>query len=264
MNIAKLINLTEKGHYPFKAYPSVDCDQILFPGCSFPSMFPKTMDAIAQFAREQGLGVSYDCCGKSLAGYGAAKVGERVLEGLEHRLGARHVKRVVTLCPNCLDHLGPRLSIEIVSVFQWLAELGFEAQGSFDEGSLFIPCPDRVSRKTEQLIRDNWDLSQVKTLEKVGCCGLRPEIYSKGADFAAKSTKRALDAADGDTLYTYCSSCLGQFSRVSKSAGSTGDFRHVLSVLLGIDEQPDVEHAFMNRAKRKFDSGVNPISLQRA
>lgn len=256
MNIAKLINVAEKGHYPFKAWPDSKVETLLFPGCSFPSYFPRTTDAIVELCRGWGMGVAYDCCGKSLKGYGEAQLGARVLSGLTRRLKERSTLRIVTLCPNCLQHLGTNtntLGCEVISIFDLLAEKNFQSRGQFGSGKLFIPCPDKGSRRLEQLIRAHWDLSAVETLGRVGCCGLRPEIMSRGAQAVAKSTNRVLEACENQTLYSYCSSCAGQFGRAGY-----GDCRHVLSVLLGIEEAPDVAHGLKNRARRRFDTKLNP------
>ena len=51
MNTAKLLSVGEHAHYPFKSYPSAQCETILFPGCAFPSQFPRTMDKLAQVCR---------------------------------------------------------------------------------------------------------------------------------------------------------------------------------------------------------------------
>ena len=255
MNTARLMNYVEKGHYPFRAWPHVPSGDLLFPGCSFPSMFPRTMDATARLCRGWGMGVAYDCCGRSLVGYGFPGAASRVLGGLEGRLASIGCRRVVTLCPNCLDYLAPRLPVQVVSIYDYLVERGFESMGPFRAGVLFTPCPDKGTRRMEAVIRGQWDLSRVTTLEHVGCCGLRPDILSRGQAVAARSSQVAMDQAQGRTLYTYCSSCLGQFSRCGYEEG-----RHVLSVLLGIDEAPDSAHALANRARRRFDRNLDPLA----
>ena len=255
MNTAKLLNMVEKGHYPFKSYPRARCETVLFPGCAFPSQFPRTMDALALLCRELGMGVAYDCCGRSLVGFGEPASAARVLSGVERRLARVGCQRVVTVCPNCLDYLSGRIGMEVSSIFDVFAEEHVESRGTFGPGRLFIPCPDKASRRVERLIRSTYDLSRVDTMEHAACCGLRPQIASRGADVSADFGRRAIAGAEGQTIYTYCASCLGQFGRLGYE-----DCRHVVSVILGVDERPDVSGALRNRARRRFDRGTDPLT----
>ena len=251
--MAKIMSVGEKSHYPFKSYPTEPCKTLLFPGCSFPSQFPRTMDALSELCRNAGIGVAYDCCGDPLEGFGRHKRAGRVIENLNRRFAKLGVKRVVTVCPNCLRYLSGRIDCELVSIFDVFAELGVECAGQFGEGSLFVPCPDKKTHVLEQKLRDLYGLSDVQTMEGVACCGLRPDLADRGPEYVAKLSNLIIDKAEGKPLYTYCASCLGQFSRQGCQACT-----HVISVVLGVSETPDAAHAIANRAKRKFDRNTNP------
>lgn len=250
VNTARLANRLEKGHYPFKRYPKDVCETVLFPGCSFPSQFPRTMDALAELCRERGIGVAYDCCGSPLDGFGVEGGTARVLAGVERRLRRVGCRRVVTVCPNCEALFRARLGLPVVSAFELFAELGVEAKGRFGPGVLFVPCPDKARRQGERRIRALYDLSAVPTLEEAGCCGLLPAIAVRGPAAIAACTREVLEAVGERGLYTYCASCAGQFARM----GCTR-VRHVVSVVLGVDEKPDTAHALFNRARRRFERG---------
>lgn len=254
MNMAKLISVGEKAHYPFKSYPTAQCETLLFPGCAFPSQFPQTMDALSAFCREAGIGIAYDCCGHPLEGYGEQQSADRVIRNLNNRLSKLGVKRLVLVCPNCMGHLSGKLNCEIVSIYDIFEEHGVKAMGSFEQGDLFIPCPDKKTHALENKMRNYFDMSAVTTMEGVACCGLRPDLASRGPEYVKKLTNLVLDKAQGNLLYTYCASCLGQFSRFGYN-----NCRHVVSVILGVNEQPDSGRAFLNRAKRKFDRNTNPL-----
>lgn len=254
MNTAKLISVGEKAHYPFKSYPSVSCETVLFPGCAFPSQFPRTMDALAALARKAGMGVAYDCCGLPLVGYDEQKGADRIIRGLNRRFAELGVKRVVLVCPNCLMHLSGQLDCEVLSIYDVFDELGLDSVGGFAPGCLFVPCPDKDTRALERKLREIGDLSEVETMERVACCGLRADIALHGPQAVEKLGRRVISVAEGQPLYTYCASCLGHFSRLDYN-----NCRHVLSVLLGVDEQPDSGRAFLNRAKRKLDRNTNPL-----
>ena len=254
MNVAKLVSVGEKAHYPFKSYPTVQCKTLLFPGCAFPSQFPRTMDALAGICRSAGIGIAYDCCGNPLEGFGEQQSAERVIRNLNWRFAKLGVKRLVLVCPNCLAYFEGKIDCQLASIYEIFEELGVSCKGSFGQGKLFIPCPDMKSRTLEGRIRACADLSAVETMKGVACCGLRPDIASRGPDYVRKLTTRIIDAAGEKRVYTYCASCLGQFSRFGCTNCS-----HAVSVMLGIDEQPDSSRAFLNRAKRKFDRNTNPL-----
>lgn len=243
----------EKAHYPFKRYPAAQCDTILFPGCAFPSQFSQTTDELGKIVREHGVGIAYDCCGTSLLQGASDKDANRVLASIEKRLQICGCKRIACICPNCFFYFRNRLDVEVISVYQLLWELGIKNKGHFEDALLFVPCPDREERIFEQEIRKLCALEDTQSIQG-GCCGLRPDIAAKGPDVSKKCAAAVAKQAKGWVLYSYCASCSGQFERL----GFTG-FKHVLPEFLGIDEQPDAAHSFINRAKRKFDKKVDPF-----
>ena len=256
MNTAKLITLIEKTHYPFKSYPKTSCETILFPGCAFQSQFPRTMERLSELCRAAGFGIIYDCCGDPLEGYGKEDAAQRVLRNLNRKLKELGCKRLVLVCPTCRKHLTGKLECEVVTIYDVIDELDVDLPQSFGEGSMHIPCPDKKTKQLETSIRQLSDMEQVQTITRAGCCGLRADLASRGPEYVKKLSNIIIENADGGMLYTYCASCLGQFSRMGYN-----DCRHVVSVLLGIDEEPDSAHALMNRAKRKFDRNTNPSKM---
>lgn len=245
----------EKAHYPFKNYPKGQSNTVLFPGCAFMSQYPRTTDALVALCAEHGVAVAYDCCGMSVEGFGDAEGAARVLCGIRERLARCGCERVVCVCPNCYYYFRKKWGAapvpEVISIYELLAEWGFEitsaAQSRFGCGMLYAACPDKQSRALEQDMRALFDIPQsIETYAK-GCCGLKPEIAARGAEYVQAAGNKVLDQAGNKPLYTYCASCSGQFARL----GNT-HVHHVLSVALDIDEVPDVAHAFLNRAKRKF------------
>lgn len=258
MNLAKTLDYVEKRRYLFKAYPRTKAATVFFPGCSFPSQFPRTNEALVKLVRELGMGVVYDCCGRSFADFREEGVACDVLEGLTKRLGRHGVERLVTACPNCLDYLQGRLpGIEVVDVYTALDDLGFTYREEFPPGELFIPCPDKLDHALSWTLRRLYPMDQVHTLGKVGCCGLSPQIAIRGPEAQRAATELVFKRAEGRTVYTYCASCLGQFGRLGHR-----DVRHVLSVILGVDEKPDVAKAVANRVRHKFErrSALAPLS----
>ncbi len=215
------------------------------------------MDALAELCVSHGIGIAYDCCGQPVDGLGDEGGTLRVLAGVERRLKARGCKRVVTVCPNCHALFKELLGIPAISIFELFEEIGMKSKGAFSPGKLFIPCPDRKSHKLESQLRSSFDLSTVETMRRVSCCGLLPEIARQGSQASERCAKSIIDKASGATVYSYCASCLGQFTRCGHA-----DCQHVISTILEVEERPDTEHAFANRAKRKFDTDVEPRCSQ--
>lgn len=254
-NFAKLMVVAEKTRYPFSAYPRTRCKDLLFAGCALPSQLPRTTDALARLCRSHGCGVAYDCCGKPLADWGEARAAGRALDRLAGRLRRLDCERLVVACPNCLDHLQGHLAVPCVSVYEALAGWGFSPAVPLPAGVLFSPCPDRRGHRLEGQLRALADLSEIPALDRVPCCGLRADAAARGAGFAAGCARRVFEAAEGRRIYTLCASCSGQFARLGH-----GGVRHALSAILGVDEEPDCRHALANRARRRFDRDLEPLT----
>ena len=270
MSLFDAISMLEKGHYPFSAYPKSFCKSILFPGCSLTSQFPHTTDALVRVCRGMGMGVVYDCCATAVAAQGKDALAGRVLSRIRGKLERLGCEEVVFACPNCYAHMAGKLGIRCISIYekllQWqegpqserFAKLVARERGAAlakPRGVLFIPCPDRARHAWESQARMLIDLDDVTTLRGVPCCGLKPELACRGREAVRALDEVIFAKAAGQTIYTTCASCAGQFARM----GYAGGVRHVLSVLLGVDEAPDCAHAIPNRARRKFDRNLEPL-----
>lgn len=266
MSLADALSNFEKAHYPFSAYPRKRCASMLFPGCSMMAQFPRTTDALASLCRAMGMGVAYDCCATSAAAQGKDAQAQRVLGRIRSRLEALGCEEVVLVCPNCYAHMAGKLGIRCVSIYEKLLQWREGPQGSRlatllpapptrPQGVLFTPCPDRAGRVWEGQARMLADLGGVPTLRGVPCCGLRVDIACRGRDTVRALDERIFAKAAGQTIYTTCASCAGQFARM----GYAGGVRHVLGVVLGVDEAPDCARAIPNRARRKFDRALEPL-----
>ena len=256
MNAAKLVSVVEKAHYPFRSYPRGrgPCRDLLFCGCALPSQLPRTTDALARTCREHGMGVAFDCCGKPLEDWGEHRLAERALGRLRGRLERAGCERLVLACPNCLSYLRERLDVTCVSVYEAMLEWGDAPRVRLEPGVLFVPCPDRAGRVLEGQVRALANLEEVPSLRRAPCCGLRAEVAARGREFVGRCDARIFAEAGSSTVYTYCASCAGQFARQGRAS-----VRHVLSVLLGVDEEPDARRALLNRARRRFERDLGPL-----
>lgn len=82
--------LLEKKNYLFKNYSGAEAKRVIFPGCNFPSFYPKTTRHLIELLHEKiGAGVAFDCCGKPVAELGL--VTEEKLLFREYRKKLRNV-----------------------------------------------------------------------------------------------------------------------------------------------------------------------------
>lgn len=247
MKLGQRIMLLEKRRYLFRNWPKKPCRDILFPGCSFPSQFPRTMDALEQLCAAHDVGVAYDCCGKPLAEAGLEGDVLRVSGELDELLDGLGVARVIVLCPNCLTYLQETLSHPVVSIYERLPQWGISPSDRRWQGHYFIPCPDKKKQTLLSQIKTLCPLEQMTPVERAPCCGLRGDIAAHGPQAGQRLCALVNEEIGDQPLYTYCASCSGQFQR-----NGSRDVRHMLSELLGVHEHPDASRAFWNRVCTKW------------
>lgn len=236
--------ISEKKDYQYRNYRHITEKSVLFPGCNFPSVYPKTTKRLAELLWEkEKTGIVYECCGKPIADIGMEEEEKRITKGIEERLTAEHVTEIITVCPNCYDYLKKAVSIRVVNIYEKLRELkpGKKIPGG---GLMFRPCPDR--EKKEWLSDIEYFLEEkCRLIEDVQCCGLggnggvlEPELAKS---FALKLKDRP------EIIYTYCGSCAGNLTR-----NGCRQVRHVLPEILGTGEKPDTMKSLINRMKTKY------------
>lgn len=237
----------EKKNYLFRNYRHSTSGSVLFPGCNFPSFYPKTTQKLIELLKEHAdMGVVLDCCGKPIFELGMEKESKAICDGLSKRLHQSGVTELVVLCPNCYAFLKEHLDIPVVSIYQKLIELNLVQPLRKELFPLYLPCPDRHSREMFESFVPLLQ-GQIEEIKGIQCCGLggcaaacEPEI---SAGFGQKMKEQKLSK-----IYTYCASCAGNFSR----AGCQ-EVRHLLVELLQTEEQPPKGvRSLFNRAKYKL------------
>lgn len=239
------ILLLEKKEYLFRNYKHVNGKSVFFPGCNFPSFYPKTNEKLISILEGYDIGVVFDCCGKPVAELGLREQEEKIIKNMENRLKTAGVTEVITACPNCYHFLKNRIKdINIVSIYEKLQELGC---GQEVEGDIFVflPCPDRKEREFLSQI-ESYVTGEISVLTEVSCCGLGGCAASKEPELA-KGMAAGLREVGYEEIYTYCASCAGNLTR-----NGCGKVTHVLTEILETYEKPDTSGSFMNRVKTKF------------
>ena len=233
------MTLWEKRKYRFRNYRHAEGCSVLFPGCNFPSMYPRTMKVLEDLLRrEAGIGTVYDCCGKPVAELGLREDEDRIIDGINRRLAELGITEVIMVCPNCFSFLSGRLDAKVVTVYEKLHELGLGSRIS-GGSEVFLPCPDRAAGEMLGQIESFFAAEPYERIRGVQCCGLGGSAGVCEPELAEGMTY-GLPGRDG--LHVYCASCAGRFAR-SGVKGVT----HILTEILGTDEKPDTGKSAVNR-----------------
>lgn len=236
--------LAEKSDYKFRNWKHVTSGTIFFPGCNFPSMYPKTNAAVVKLFAEHGIGTVYECCGKPVSELGFSDDEERILSGIRARLKAASVSEIVTACPNCKGFFGDRLGVEVKSIYRKLTELGIGNKLDGDK-VFYLPCPDRTERAWIEDIKPFIN-GKISINDSAQCCGLGGSAVSCEKEIAAGFVKALKESSQGD-IYTYCASCTGRFRR----CGLDNTY-HILPLIMGTGEKPDTAKSYINRVFTRF------------
>ena len=236
--------LAEKENYWFQNQKSAKGKRILFPGCNFPSYYPKTTKRLAElWEQKTGMGVWFDCCGKPVAELGLQEKETQILDRLAARLREAGAEELVTVCPNCYSYLKDRLPVRVTGIYEVLDELGIQ-KGRLETGTMFLPCPDRREKEWFSSLLPFFS-QPPKEARSIQCCGFGGGAGKKEPELAVQMAKAGREGQE--PLYVYCASCGG-----SLTGGGDRQVRHCLSELLGVSETADTAHSWMNRAKMKF------------
>ena len=139
--------LKEKKDYIYRNYRHAQGESILFPGCNFPSFYPKTTKRLVNELKKYGIGVAYDCCGKPIVELGMKEDEKRIIGQIQSELHKRKIKEVIMLCPNCYAYLKPRREeVTVVSIYEQLEEFEIGKKNLFP-AKVFLPCPDREKKE---------------------------------------------------------------------------------------------------------------------
>ena len=239
--------VAEKKDYLFKNYKKGK-KSVLFPGCNFPSFFPKTTDhLIALLAENADMGVVFDCCGKPIFELGMERAADEGLAALKAHVHAAGVEELVILCPNCYYFLKPRLTeFSVVNIYDKLRELGLGGNICEEKAHIFVPCPDKATKELENaflpFVTGEWE-----NIPGVQCCGLGGCAAGKEPK-VSQGFRDKLKQQGNENVYAYCASCAGCLTR-----SGVENVHHMLVEILGTGETPVTSAATVwNRAKRKF------------
>ena len=236
--------LWEKKDYRFRNYKHAEGSSVLFPGCNFPSMYPRTMKVLEDLLRDKaGIGTVYDCCGKPVAELGLREDEDRIIAGINERLKEHGITEVIMVCPNCYYFLQDRLDARVVSIYEKMQELGIGRQIK-GGGRIFLPCPDRESGELLRKIESLYAGEPYEEISGVQCCGLGGSAGIREPELAKAAAEQLTGTG---RIHVYCASCAGKLAR-----SGSGDVTHVLTEILGTNEKPDIRKSAVNRVLTRF------------
>jgi len=238
--------LGEKEKYIFQNYRHVQKGSVLFPGCNFPSFYPKTTKlAYELLNRHEQVGLVYDCCRKPVEELGKSAGAEKAIQKMNERFRQEKVGEVIMMCPNCYYFLKSRLEVKVVSIYEKLAEFDIGQKIAKKNLHLFIPCPDREKEEWVGHMQ-RYLPKKFAVIQQIQCCGLGGCAGVKEPELA-KKLLADIKNREYQNIYTYCGTCAGNMT----GAGCTG-VKHMLAEILESKETADVNKSFMNRMKTKF------------
>lgn len=235
--------LWEKKDYIYRNYRHASGKSVLFPGCNFPSLYPKTTKKLVKLLEAHGCGTAYDCCGKPIAELGLWQEEKKIIERMNQKLEDAKVEEVIMVCPNCYHFLKPRLEARVVDIYEKLRELGIGEKTSL-AGKVFLPCPDREERVLLSSI-ERLTEGSLEPVKGVQCCGLGGCASVREPELA-KSMTVALKNTGEEKIYSYCASCSGNLTR-----NGCKHVSHLLTEILKTYERPDIKKSMLNRMKTK-------------
>ena len=129
--------LAEKRNYIYRNKRRLAGRSILFPGCNFPSFYPKTTRKLISLLEEkEDMGVLFDCCGKPVAELGLKRDEEEIAGRINENLRKAGAEEAVMLCPNCYEFLKDKLEVKVISIYEKLARLGTGRQAGRERGAV--------------------------------------------------------------------------------------------------------------------------------
>lgn len=237
--------LLEKKDYIFKNYRKAGSKSILFPGCNFPSFYPKTNAYLSKLLKEKAdIDTVYDCCGKPIAELGLGREEKDILNRIQRYIDEHEIEELIVVCQNCYDYFGGRLDVKITTIYEKLLELNIGKKIDL-EANIYLPCPDREAKSWMEHIKFflNKEISYISGVE---CCGLGGCAIVKERKLALDMSKK-LDRQGHKHILTYCGTCAGNFNRQGLDY-----VYHLLPLILDTNEKPDTKYSLINRAKTKF------------
>lgn len=224
--------ILEKKNYIFKNHKDIESKRAFFPGCNFLAYYPKTSSKIIDKLYEEfNISTFIDCCGKPISDLSMDEEESTINQRLNSKFKELGLEELLVVCPNCYYYFKTRLDIKVSMIYEdeniMKSLLGRDKKRI--DGELFLPCPDKDSRKIYNMLRDYIDLDGLSEIKDIQCCGA-------GGCASIKEGELTKDLQDGfrdyaGKIYVYCATCAGMISKTNPNV------EHILVDLLGTEEE---------------------------
>lgn len=231
---------------------SKPAEAVFWPGCSAMKLEPGLMRQTFKAMTEEipGLGFSSWCCAKPTMAIGTVGQKANREEQLTEYFAANKIKRVYTLCPNCLQTLGSRTDVEVYSAWPILARYvekqSFHASIFQERYIIHDPCASKNDPLSQQAARqilrqkgvnfDEFDCSGAMTR----CCGRINMLFLTDPEASGKMLRDRLEKAGPLPILSYCESCVETF----RGAGHPA--YHLLEVVFDQKARRGIIHRITN------------------
>lgn len=206
------------------------------------------------------MGVALGCCLKPSHDLGRQERFENGYARLLTRLRDKGVRRVLTACPNCYKIFsGYAKGVEVVSVYEFLAETDVEVAVKSAEVVVHDPCPIRHATGFQDAVRALAAASGLtvrpirEERQMTQCCGEGGMVGFVRPDLARAWTDKRVQSTDGAPVVTACAGCTGFL-------GQHMNVTHILDVLFNPEGtppyRPPVTYWQRWRLKRWFSRNV--------
>ncbi|MEG0071715.1 MAG: (Fe-S)-binding protein [Raoultibacter sp.] len=223
--------------------PAEGAETLFFPGCPLASYAPELTREIFAWLQAQGMNVALSeaCCGSPLKSAGFGDRAREFKRDIARVITDAGIRRVVCVCPGCLDELREAdgmENVEFVALPQLLADAGMKMNPAklrkvmgIAEGAdtpLFTlavcdSCHDREGVFGDPL-RTLFDETCLRELDHNGadtlCCGAGGAVSLVDPALCTRRAQRVLDegAAHADVVVANCPTCSYTFA----AQGRTG------------------------------------------
>lgn len=213
-------------------------EKVLWPGCAAMKLGAELISETYAVLRKviPGLGFSSWCCAKPTFAVGAQSQKEKRSSQLYNYFEVNGIQTVYTMCPNCTRTLSREFDMEVMPVWQILAdhaECRRVTAAAFmgAEYKLHDPCAGREDTASQAAARRILAARQVPYTEfshsraKTRCCGRRNMLFLTNPTASKMMLGARLAGAENAGIITYCESCVEAFR------GERHESWHLLEVL---------------------------------
>ena len=232
-----------KEDYKFRSLTDKESETVLFLGCNYPGIYPKTCEKMIEICKEHNIDYMVECCRKPVFEKGV----EPDLTPLYKAFEKKKTKGIITLCPNCYHFFKENLKgYEIISPFTFLKSIGYGKKIE-EHAEIFFPCSDRYNLEIFEDIK-YFLTTYEDNFKDINCCGLGGGASSYEKDLLIKKGEK-LKNKQKNNIYTYCSSCSGIFNKYNIK-----NIKNILSEVIEVHEEVDKNYllnVLMYKFKRK-------------